>query len=79
MPLLTSGAGLATVSDVSCPKRQMEEAHAKKLNFRGMSSVVGIWEVCRTACTSLGSAPKAATTSWTRRGVVGFFLHTTPS
>ena len=42
MPLLTSGGGLATGTDVSCPERQMEEAHAKGPNFRGISSVVGI-------------------------------------
>ena len=67
MPLLTNGGGLATGIDVSCPERQMEEAHAKRPNFRGMSSVVGIWAVCRMACASLGSAQKAATTSRTRR------------
>ena len=44
----------------------MEEAHAKRPNFRGTGSVVGIWAVCRTACTPLGSAQKAATTSRTR-------------
>ena len=67
MPLLTSGGGLATEIDVSFPKRHMQEAQAKRPDFRGMSSVVGIWFVCRMACTSLGSAHKAATTSGTRR------------
>ena len=46
MPLLTSAGELATGSDVSCPKRQMAEAHAKRTNFRGMSSAVGVWAVC---------------------------------
>ena len=38
MPLLTSGRGLATGTNVSYPERQMEEAHAKRPNFRGASS-----------------------------------------
>ena len=41
MPLLTSRGGLATGSDVSCPERQMEEAHPKRPNFRGMSTIPG--------------------------------------
>ena len=65
--MLTSGGGLATGTDVSCTEWQMEEAHAKRPNFRGMSSIIRIWAISRTACTSLGSAQKAATTSWTRR------------
>ena len=56
MPLLTSGGGLATRPDVSYPERQMEEAHAKRPDFRGMSFAVAIWAVCKTTCTSLGSA-----------------------
>ena len=67
MPLLTSGGGLATGADVNCPERQMEEAHARRPNFSGMSSAVRIWAACRTVCTSLGSAQKAATTSRVRR------------
>ena len=67
MPLLTGGGGLATGIDLGCPERQMEEAHTKRPNFRGMSSVFGIGAVYRMACTSLGSAHKAATTSLTRR------------
>ena len=49
------------------PARQTEEAHARRPNFSGTSSAVGIWAVCRTACTSSGSAQKAATTSRVRR------------
>ena len=56
MPFLTSGGGLATRNNVNCPERQMEEAHARRPNFSGISSAVGIWAACRTACTSLGSA-----------------------
>ena len=43
MPLLTKTGGLATGTGVSCPERQMEEAHAKRPNLRGMCSIVGIW------------------------------------
>ena len=67
MPLLARGGGLATGADVNCPERQMEEAHARRPNFSGMSSAIGIWAACRTACTSLVSAQKAATTSRVRR------------
>ena len=67
MPWLAKGGGLATVADVNCPERQMEEAHARRPNFSGMSSAVDIWAACKTACTSLGSAQKAATTSRVRR------------
>ena len=42
MPLLARGGGLATGADVYCPATQMEEAHARRLNFSGMSSAVGI-------------------------------------
>ena len=67
MPLLTNGGGLATRTDVSGPERQMEDAHTKRPNFSGMSSAIRIWDACRTVCTSLGNAHKAATTSRTRR------------
>ena len=67
MPLLARGGGLATGADVYCPARQMEEAHARRLNFSRMSSAVGMWAACTTACTSLGSAQKVATTSRVRR------------
>ena len=67
MPLLTRGGGLATGADVNCPERQMEEAHTRRPNFSGMSSAVGTGVACRTACTSLSSAQKAATTSRVRR------------
>ena len=56
MPLLTNGGGLATGTYVSCPERQMEEAHARRLNLSGMSSAVRIWAAYRTAGTSLGNA-----------------------
>ena len=41
LPLLTSGGGLATGADMNCPERQMEEAHAGRANFSGMSFAVG--------------------------------------
>ena len=61
------GRGLATGADVNCPERQTEEAHARRPDISGMSSAFRIWAACRTACTSLGSAQKAATTSRVRR------------
>ena len=67
MPLLARGGGVATGAGVYCPSRQTEEAHARRPNFSGTSSAIGIWAACRTACTSLGSAQKAATTSRVRR------------
>ena len=66
MPL-TNGGGLATGADVTCPERQMEEAHAGRQNFSRMSSAVGIWAACRSTCRLLGSAQEAATTSGVRR------------
>ena len=60
-------AGEQTGAGVYCPVRQMEEAHARSPNFSGTRSAVGIWAACRTACTSLGNAQKAATTSRVRR------------
>ena len=42
MPLLTSGGGLATGTDVSRPEGQMEKAHARRPNFGGMRFAVGI-------------------------------------
>ena len=67
MPLLSSGGGLATGTNVSCPETQMEDAHASSPNLSGTSSAVGFWAASRTACMSLGSAQKAATTSRVRR------------
>ena len=67
MPLLARGGGVATGVGVCCPARQTEQAHDRRPNFSGTSSAIGIWAVCRTACTSLGSAQKAATTSRLRR------------
>ena len=55
------------MADENCPERQMEEAHARRPNFSGMSSAVRISAACTTACTSLGSAQKAATTLQVRR------------
>ena len=67
MPLLARGRGVETRAGVYCSVRQTEEAHARRPNFSGTSSAVGMWAACRTACTSLGSAQKAATTSRVRR------------
>ena len=67
MPLLARGGGVATGAHVYYLARQMEEAHARRPNFSGMSSAVGMWAACRTACTSLGSGQKAATTWRVRR------------
>ena len=65
--MLARPGGVETGAGVYCPVRQMEEAHATSPNFSRTRSAVGIWAACRTACTSLGSAQKAATTSRVQR------------
>ena len=67
MPLLARGCAPTTGADVYCLHRQMQEAHATSPYFSGMRSAVGIEASCRTACTSMGSMQKAATTSRVRR------------
>ena len=42
MPLLARGGGVATGAGMYCPARQTEEAHARRSNFSGTSSTVGI-------------------------------------
>ena len=52
MPLLARGGGLATGAEAYCPERQTEEAHARRPNFSGMSSAVGIMYI-------IGQCPKS--------------------
>ena len=59
---------------MNCSEKQIEEAHARRPTFSGMSSAVGFLAACRTACTSLPSAQKAATTSRVRRWSHGGLL-----